>query len=215
MSNKYPQLHHIPVSQYTGVPGVETEAEAKMMVYLAKQAAYSNKGKLTYAEIGGEYGRSASQMVFAALGVEYKKPTGRVVTFDLFPNDHIHVGNLLECWEYHLEPWKDRGLSVEAVQVDSLKLNAGDYFKPGELDLALIDGNHELGYVLNDAHTLGEYIKPGGYLMFHDYGSRVVDNPIHFEVTTAVEAFCSGDLGQLFTFHRLIDSLLVLRRREE
>lgn len=52
---------------------------------------------------------------------------------------------------------------------DSATFDFGEYL--GKMDLCFIDGSHAYGYVLNDSARAVQMLRPGGVILWHDYGT--------------------------------------------
>jgi tRNA A58 N-methylase Trm61 len=58
--------------------------------------------------------------------------------------------------------------NVFLVKQDSATINFREQF--GEVDLCFIDGNHSFAYVQSDTLNCFSILKPGGVIIWHDYG---------------------------------------------
>lgn len=83
--------------------------------------------------------------------------TGTIVTYELAEHD---IGRVYRRYGYH-----DR---VRQVLTNSLKLDLAQYTTPDSLDLAVVDGCHDLEFVQNDFDKVRPFVRPGGVVLFHD-----------------------------------------------
>lgn len=44
----------------------------------------------------------------------------------------------------------------------------------GDIDIAYIDGCHDTEFVYNDTHKILKYMKPGGFILWHDFNLELV-----------------------------------------
>lgn len=92
------------------------------------------------------------------------------------PDLNVNVGERSRIGtHFHKTPFSGK---IEQVFGDSARLDWGQL--PGPFDLVFIDGCHDYAYVLSDTENALKVLKPGGILIWHDYGmykdvSRVVD----------------------------------------
>ncbi len=106
-------------------------------------------------EIGLQWGRSSSLVAQAALAQGFM---------------HIGIDPFVDPPEARLALVKlmDRfGHKFILVKEHSQTLHGRFHM---DVDLALIDGDHSPEGVENDVRLLMPLVKPGGYLLFHDYG---------------------------------------------
>lgn len=177
-------------SRTTGVPGIETYAEEGALIQLA--LAVPEGGVIV--ELGGEYGRSASQFAYALKLNGHK--SAKVFTVDLFPENHWFVGNLLTAWMANLKEASNllaycqpiRGSTVEVAKkwVDSFE---HDHFHTHDIDLLFIDAGHSYNEVKADIENWIPFVKSGGVVAFHDYAKTPDAHPLHFEVKQAVDSW--------------------------
>lgn len=113
-------------------------------------------------EVGVEFGRSTT--VIAEVGLEKN--------FDFTGIDNW-------SWEHgarakaHVEKRiEDLGWKMMLVTADSVQ--AAKFLK-GDLDLIHIDGDHDFREVYKDCVAWGNHVKPGGYMLFDDYGHPGLD----------------------------------------
>lgn len=184
-----------PRSISTGVPGWETEAEENKLIELARQVP--DGGMIV--ELGGEYGRSASQFLFATMG---KLIT--VVTVDLFPMNHHIAGNLQQAQRMNLHMALGDHVARHQ-QVKGISWEVGSAWKNGAIDLLLIDAAHEYEAVKNDIAAWVRHVKVGGIVAFHDYAASSDSHYLHHEVKRAVDE--SMNLSNAFVCKGQVDSL--------
>lgn len=171
-------------SRTTGVPGIETYAEEGALIELALKVPEGG----VIVELGGEYGRSASQFAYALKLNGHQ--SAWVCTVDLFPSNHWYVGDLLDAWESNLEECKLdsfctplRGNTIEAAKVWR------DLKEAAPIDLLFIDAGHSYNEVKADIENWIPFVKSGGVVAFHDYAKTPDAHPLHFEVKQAVDSW--------------------------
>ena len=108
-------------------------------------------------------------------------PDARVVSIDPWLKtgklDQEYMNQCHKNAQHNLSPWKGRiqlhrGLS-QSVLTDALEQGSLHGIKPGEFDMALIDGDHTSDAVYQDATLCLQWVKPGGWLVFDDVRNRV------------------------------------------
>jgi predicted O-methyltransferase YrrM len=169
-----------PKSALTKVYGWETVAEEYALVELVKQLPAKDA---VIVELGGEYGRSASEFAYALRA--YGKQ-GHVYTIDLFPTNHPVVGNLLDAWRVNISEagYQEVCTPLRASTIEGAKVWA-EHNTP--IDLLFIDAVHTYEDVWQDIAAWNEFVKPGGIVAFHDYAQQPDAHPLHFEVKRAVD----------------------------
>lgn len=216
-----------PLSKYTSVPGWETEAEEEALIYLA-QTYVSNGGCVV--EIGGEYGRSASEFGYA---LKNKKRV-RIFTIDLFPSTHhfaSQYGGLLNVWKQNIaatgfdeyprvHAWRDHltdtdidwSLMFFPIQGDSSIIGKDWTGQP--IDLLFVDGDHSLNGVRRDISAWVHHVKAGGAVAFHDVWKDENSHYLHREVLQAIDEYFNH-ATQEWERHDAPDSLLYFVRKVE
>jgi predicted O-methyltransferase YrrM len=133
----------------------------------------------------GTYDGNSSLVLAANVDVD-----GSVITVDLPPDFTMEDRSSLvhAVGELNLTP-RDQlarqhkihelGARVRQVYGDSAKLDWATL--GGPFDLIFIDGSHEEKYVRSDSENALKHLRPGGIILWHDYGlfpavSRVVDS---------------------------------------
>jgi hypothetical protein len=83
--------------------------------------------------------------------------TGGLITYRL---DRDEIGRV----------YKAKGYDCRVVQlyVNSFDVDFGEHTPPNTVDLGIIDGCHDMKFVLNDFAKLRDFIRPGGVVLFHD-----------------------------------------------
>lgn len=169
-------------SRTTGVPGIETYAEEGALIQLALAVPESG----VIVELGGEYGRSASQFAYALKLSGHK--SAKVYTVDLFPENHWFVGKLLLAWDSNLIECK---MNEYCTPLSGSTVNIAKYwqdkFDGKPIDLLFIDAGHSYLEVKADIENWTPFVKPGGVVAFHDYAKTPDAHPLHFEVKQAVD----------------------------
>lgn len=113
----------------------------------------------TVLEIGLQFGRSSS--IIAQLQ-KYKH------------FNYIGIDPWLDPPEARNE-WVALMMRLKAT-VSIHECKTSEVYKLPQLDLALIDGDHNYDGVFTDCKTVLPLVKPGGYALFHDYGPESLPN---------------------------------------
>ena len=81
--------------------------------------------------------------------------------------------------------WTDIGWAGRCIDIlKYFTAEAAQFIEPGYLDWVYIDANHAYQAALNDLRDYGLKVKPGGYVMLHDF------QPVHgFGVDKAISQF--------------------------
>lgn len=191
------------VSKQTGVPGWHTDQEAEKLIELA--ARYVPDSGIV-VELGGEYGKSASEFGYALKG----KQNIRIFTVDLFPDDHPiakNHGGLLAVWRTNLA---ETGLSdhhLLFLPMRGKSYDIGAKWTEGAIDLLFIDAAHDYLSVKSDIASWVQFVKPGGVVIFHDYWKNPNSHPVHLEVKKAVDEW-QYEADQKWERHDAPDSLV-------
>lgn len=122
-------------------------------------------------EIGTFTGRTTLNMAVNA-------PGAHIYTLDLAPeeigktvykleeNEKKYVRKLKAGAMFHGTSVEER---ITQLYGDSAACDFSDWY--GMADLVFVDGSHAYDYVINDARLAARMIKPGGIIVFHDYGT--------------------------------------------
>jgi predicted O-methyltransferase YrrM len=107
---------------------------------------------------------------------------GEVCTLDLPPDGQARLGPISNVCDKEVVGSKFRGqpeeTSIRQLWGDSTTADWKHFGSP--FDLILIDGCHDYRYVKSDSANAIEHVRPGGIVLWHDYGqfadvSRAVD----------------------------------------
>jgi len=146
-------------------------------------ARFQDQPNLLFLEIGTGHGRSSVWMLENIL----TQPTSRIITVDIEDVRSYKQGDLPEQYEaglsltltQNLQPYIDRG-QCEFYVTDSKEffrklyggvLNSKFVNNPKQaFDFIYLDGCHDPDYVMYEAAIAFELLKPGGLLLFDDYG---------------------------------------------
>jgi predicted O-methyltransferase YrrM/predicted SAM-dependent methyltransferase len=137
-------------------------------------------------EIGTSFGNGTFK-----LASNLKSP-GRVTTVNVLPEQISGSANLVTHLIGREEIgsfWRAQGLSnVDQAYADTMSWNVPVELR--DLDVVFIDGCHDERYVHSDSHLLYDRIRPGGFLIWHDFNPdlRRVFPWIH-EVMSGIERF--------------------------
>jgi predicted O-methyltransferase YrrM len=146
-------------------------------------------------EIGSHVGSSA---LFLCAGLTHCD--GTLICVDTWMNDTMPEGAKDTFGEF-LANTKCYGGMIVPIRKYSNQLTAEDI--GGLLDLALIDGDHSEKAVREDFSLLANWIRPGGYIAFHDLRTNFPG--VHVVVGEAL----AGGEWQIVSLH---DTLGVIRR---
>lgn len=172
------------VSKRTKIGGWHTEQEEDALVTLVENLSYPPDEQVVIVELGGEYGRSASEFAWALKQHNYN---GHIWTVDTFIENHEIVGNLLEAFTFNL---KEAGLIDYVTPIKgTTSLQAAHWDKP--IDLLYIDAGHSYLSVKSDIAAWIGYLKAGGTVVFHDYAKSPQAHVIHQDVKRAVDEWHS------------------------
>lgn len=144
-----------------------------------------NIGQTAVLEIGTSTG-------LTTLGFSINSPTATIYTVDI-PREEAQQGKGGKLITHILDP-NDVGYHYKREKVKNVHqifANTATW-KPDlpQLDLAFIDGCHDREFVVNDIRKILPYIKPGGFIAWHDANPELIYK-YHWiqEVCTAI-----GDL---------------------
>jgi len=189
---------HIPRSPNTGIPGWETDPEE---TYLRKLAsAVPKRGKIV--ELGAEYGRSAGSWCAAA------EPTVMIVSVDLFPTNHPHVGDLHQAYLNNL---REAGYENRTTPIRSDSAKAGHEWIGGPIHLLFIDADHSYAAVCRDIEAWVPHVEINGVVAFHDCARSAESHHLHLEVSQAVDEW-KARVGTAWRELPKVDTLRVFRR---
>ncbi|MCB9029720.1 MAG: class I SAM-dependent methyltransferase [Deltaproteobacteria bacterium] len=120
---------------------------------------YQHGDKGAFVEVGRLYGGSA---VLFALGLKDSGSKNVLFSFDPVPQPY--------CQRYA----KLYGVDNQIAFIDLTSVD-GEVFWQAEdmpqITCLHIDGNHAYDFVLKDIQSWEKHLKPGGVMMFHDYGA--------------------------------------------
>ena len=150
------------------VPGGTSDAEAWILATLAKRA------RLMF-----EFGTCTGKTAY--LWARNSPAEARVVTVTLRPEDrsgyhrageddaHDTAAALAESeFARFVYSATDVEGKVEQLYGDSKTLDIAAW--RGRCDLVFVDGSHAYSYVLSDSRKAMELVRPGGLVLWHDYG---------------------------------------------
>lgn len=146
-------------------------------------------------EIGALYGAASVYMIENFC----KGSNAHFYIMDLNTNTYI---------ESNIAPYKNvsylQGLSEDTLRGFKHRDKNKEF-----LDLVYIDGNHMAKHVLEDAVNAFYYLKPGGIMVFDDYGWGLNDS-FHRQPKTGIDAFIYAYRAYLEEVH--IGWQVILRR---
>ena len=116
-------------------------------------------------EIGSHIGSSA---LFICAGLS--RGSGKLICVDPWMNETMPDGPKDTFGEF-MSNTRQYAEMITPIRKYSNKLTAIDI--GGPLDLALIDGDHSEAAVREDFAIVSQWIKPGGYIAFHDIRGSV------------------------------------------
>lgn len=97
-------------------------------------------------------------------------PQGEETKFDLAPYEEQYVDKsgsgdrFVNCSD-ELKPFAQK---ITQIYGDSASYDWSRFY--GKADLVFVDGSHAYDYVVSDSETALKLIKPGGVILWHDYG---------------------------------------------
>lgn len=161
-----PDSTRIAIAAVESVDGNVTDRE---LVTIARLVASS--GARTIFEFGTFDGRTTLNLANNAA------PDARVITLDLPPGDATSTSAPLHPHETRyaekmMSGARYRGTiaekSISQLYGDSGTFDLSPY--RGEVDFIFVDGSHAYRYVINDSLHAIDMLKPGGTIVWHDYG---------------------------------------------
>ena len=143
---------------------------------------------IKYLEVGVHYGRNLFEIA--------------TETFGTHPESELHCIDPWEDYEEYPEYKGKQDSIYDTFQKNFKKLSEADAkkiithrgyssdliptFEDEYFDLIYIDGNHEPEYCLEDGVLAWRKLKPGGYIIFDDFG------PYPITPTAGIRAFATG-----------------------
>jgi predicted O-methyltransferase YrrM len=153
---------------------------------------FKNKPNLNFLEIGSYEGRSTIWLLENVL----TDPSSKITCIDLFDgtleennmeNDpNLNLDYEKTFWN-NIQPFKEKVKVFKGWSHEILRtLNLNESF-----DFAYIDGDHTAYGTLMDAVLIHPLIKPGGMIIFDDYGWKDPSEPSPQESPElAIDSFC-------------------------
>lgn len=153
---------------------------------------FKNKPNLNFLEIGSYEGRSTIWLLENVL----TDPSSKITCIDLFDgtleennmeNDpNLNLDYEKTFWN-NIQPFKEKVKVFKGWSHEILRtLNINEPF-----DFAYIDGDHTAYGTLMDAVLIHPLIKPGGMIIFDDYGWKDPSEPSPQESPElAIDSFC-------------------------
>lgn len=199
------------VSKQTSVPGWHSDLEAETLIQLTQEYVPHNSGVVV--EIGGEYGKSASEFGYALKN----KERAFIYTVDLFPTTHhlaAQYGGLLNVWRANIAETGLGSGNLHIVPVPGSSQAVADSWEM-PIDLLFIDAGHTYEDVKRDIAAWVGHVKAGGIIIFHDYAKVENPNahPLHYEVKAAVDEWYDNRTEKLERID-LPDSLIAFKKFE-
>jgi hypothetical protein len=145
---------------------------------------FQNQSDLLFLEIGTGHGRSSVWLLENVL----TEPTSRIITVDIQDDRLFKKEDLSSEYESdvnvsvskNLKPYVDQGKCEFHVKDSKeffrqlyggvLKTNFNLQNPIGAFDFVYLDGSHDPDYVMYESAISFELLKPGGFLLFDDYG---------------------------------------------
>ncbi len=151
------------------VPGGTSDAEAWVLAVLARGA------RLLF-----EFGTCTGKTAY--LWARNSPPDARVVTLTLRPDDRAAYrtaagddgsdeAHALEesAFTEFLYSGTPAAAKIEQLYGDSKAFDPAPY--AGRCDVVFVDGSHAYSYVMSDAEKALRLVRPGGVVLWHDYGA--------------------------------------------
>jgi len=143
------------------------------LTFLSK---FANVPNLQFLEIGTGNGRS-SVWTFENI---LTHPSSKLITVDITENLHYKKGakfkgmeleeDILVSVRQNLQPYIDQNKCEYVLEDSKLFLKKFNPTMEKILDFVYIDGCHEPDHIIYESCLCFEMLKPGGYLLFDDYG---------------------------------------------
>ena len=139
---------------------IRTQTSIRQRLALYEIARDSVKNKC-FVEIGSYLGATA--VVLAA--AMSRQTDGVVYCIDTWENDAMSEGawSTYEVFMMNIQPWTSIIKPIKGLS-SQVGLPVGD----GEVDLVFIDGDHAYQAVKLDVERYAKFVRPGGFLVFHD-----------------------------------------------
>lgn len=143
--------------------------------------SHLNATPLVYLEIGVFEGRSACWMLDHVM----THPDSRYIGIDPWADYEGREGAAIELLAIaNLASHREK---AELIRGDSRWVLRQTRWRPESIDVAYIDGDHRAEAVLTDSVLIWPLIRPGGVLIWDDYGNRGKNR----SVRKGVDAFLS------------------------
>ena len=118
----------------------------------------------TICEIGTAYGNLTANLLrncpdasVVTVNAPQDVLSGNLVTYRL---NREEIGRVYHRYGY--------GHRVKQLLINSLLLDLGSLMSPGDIDLAVIDGCHDIEFVISDFKKVYTFMRPGGTILLHD-----------------------------------------------
>jgi hypothetical protein len=121
-------------------------------------------------DIGTAKGHSAALMAVNA-------PQAQVFTVNIPPEDvHSGEGGVLTTAAFEREEIGSYYRARNFTNVEQILANTAQW-EPniGTIDVALVDGCHDMEFVYNDSRKVLANMKPGSFLLWHDFNLQLVE----------------------------------------
>jgi predicted O-methyltransferase YrrM len=153
-------------------------------------------------EIGSFEGRSAIWFLENIL----TEDSARITCVDTFPEESYE-----ERFDRNIQA---TGVAHKVEKITGYSQIALRQLPIGSYDFAYVDGCHQATCVISDAVLSFELLKPGGILIFDDYGwGALFKVPPHARPRVAIDAFLAIFRDEIEVLHK-DGSLVVVRRKE-
>jgi len=155
------------------------------VLYLLKNYMGDRCG--TYLEIGVLWGASLGLLL-------QSEKESNFIGVDLFTN-HYHENNDIETVRGYINSSNKHGHDFTLIKGDCCSnevLQQVGKAAPNGIDLLFIDGDHTTQAVLRDFNAYKDYVNPGGFIVFDDYG-------FWYDVKRAIDLLKAGGIiGRFF-----------------
>lgn len=162
---------------------------------------YKGKPNLNYLEVGTFEGRTAVWMLDNVL----THPGSRLTGIDTYP------GTLEERYRENL---RKSGAADKTTTIKGYSQAALKELSDASYDIIYVDGSHLGHHVLADATLSWDLLKPGGLLIFDDYGwtgPGEVESPAELNPKLAIDGFMSAYRNHIELIHKGFQ--VVLKKR--
>ena len=139
----------------------------------------------------------------ATLLMSVNAPDSKIFTVNISPEElRAGKGGRLTTVTLEIENIGSAFRERKLTNITQLLVNTATWTPDiGTIDVAFIDGCHDTSFVYNDSRKILHHMKPGGFILWHDFNPRLARKfPWINSVCRGVEALCRDGLirGRIF-----------------